>query len=274
MDAAGTMTYGRQQTTQELLNSASAKFDTVMTIAATNPNFAGMANIARIGRARALLDMNDPSGATEFAIQVPTAFSFTIGANANIRSQNNGVFFLDNGERRWTVTDLEGTNALPYRSDADPRVAFAQAGLGQDFVTQLYTQQKYTSLGASTPLAQGVEARLIEAEFYLRQGNLAAMAVSMNAARTQLGLAPLPPFTDGAQALSTLFKERAYTLWLTSHRLGDLRRLIRDYDRKEYEVFPTGEYPKGGVYGTDVNFPIPVDPQFNPTGMACLNRAP
>jgi hypothetical protein len=272
IDAAGTMTYGRQQTTQELLTSASAKFDTVMAIAATNPNFAGMANIARIGRARALLDMNDPSGATEFAIQVPTAFSFTIGASASIASQNNGVFKLANGERRWSVTDNEGINGLPYRTDADPRVGFALNGIGFDLSTPIYMQQKYTSLAAPTPLAQGVEARLIEAEFYLRQGNFAAMAVSMNAARTQLGLAPLPPFTDGAQAFRTLFKERAYTLWLTSHRLGDLRREIRQYDVGTENAFPTGEYPKGGVYGTDVNFPIPVDPQFNPAGLACLSN--
>jgi hypothetical protein len=74
------------------------------------------------------------------------------------------------------------------------------------------------------------------------------------------------------EARARQFKERAYDLWLTSHRLGDLRRLVRQYDLSPSTVFPSGEYAKGGSYGTDMNFPIPVDAQFNPLGLACFNR--
>jgi starch-binding outer membrane protein, SusD/RagB family len=104
----------------------------------------------------------------------------------------------------------------------------------------------------------------------MRAGDLAGMTANLNIVRAIRGAPAVPVPPSQAIAIDLLFKDRAYALWLTSHRLGDLRRLIRDYDRKEYEVFPTGEYPKGGNYGTDVSFPIPVDTQFNPSGLACF----
>ena len=86
------------------------------------------------------------------------------------------------------------------------------------------------------------------------------------------------PATQSEQ-VDLLFQERAYWLWLTAHRLGDMRRLIRQYGRSVDSVFPTGIYaphgnPKGGSYGDDVNFPIPAPEQNNPAEGAgqCLNR--
>ena len=270
LDGAGVMSYGVQQSTTQLLESAIAHFDQVIAIAAANPAFAAAGNLARIGKARALLNMNDIAGAAAAAAAVPTSFSLTIGSDPSVVRQRNGVYQLANFERRWAVADNEGGNGLPYRSDNDARISFTNIGLGFDAVTTLFAQQKYASLGASVPLAQGIEARLIQAEADLRTGNLASFTANLNTVRASLGLPPLLAPDGQSQAVDMLFKERAYDLWLTSHRLGDLRRLIRDYDRKEYEVFPTGEYPKGGNYGTDVSFPIPVDTQFNPGGMACF----
>ena len=56
-------------------------------------------------------------------------------------------------------------------------------------------------------------------------------------------------------------------------RLGDLRRLIRQYDRAENTVFPSGEYHKGGEYGSDVNFPVSSDERNNPKFTGCIDRA-
>jgi hypothetical protein len=155
------------------------------------------------------------------------------------------------------------------------RVPYSADGIGPDDVTPLYLQQKYTSFGSSTPLALGVEARLIEAEASMQVGNLAAMTVSINIVRTYYGLPAVTAPVSAAAARELLFRERAYTLWLTSHRLGDLRRLVRYYDYSQATVFPTGVYPKGeAIYGNDVNFPIPVDAEFNPSGIACIDRNP
>jgi len=55
-------------------------------------------------------------------------------------------------------------------------------------------------------------------------------------------------------------------------RLGNLRRLIRQYGRLQENVFPDGPFHKGGVHGTDVNFSIP-DAEFtNPNYKGCLDR--
>ncbi len=62
--------------------------------------------------------------------------------------------------------------------------------------------------------------------------------------------------------MSLTFRERAFWLYGTGHRLGDLRRLIRQYGRDQSTVFPTGTYDNGSAvalfpsYGTSVNFPI------------------
>ena len=61
-------------------------------------------------------------------------------------------------------------------------------------------------------------------------------------------------------------------MWGTSHRLGDMRRLVRQYGRPQNTVFPVGEYHKGGDYGTDVNLPISSDERNNPKFTACLDR--
>jgi hypothetical protein len=118
-----------------------------------------------------------------------------------------------------------------------------------------------------------VEARLIEAEAALQTNPVAALTI-LNALRSNAALLTLrgyaanslPPLvlqaTTAAQ-VDQLFKERAYWLFLTSHRLGDMRRLIRQYQRTPESIFPTGPYFKGGTYGTDVNSPVPQREQNN-----------
>ena len=82
-------------------------------------------------------------------------------------------------------------------------------------------------------------------------------------------------------AITLLFNERARWLWGTAHRLNDLRRLERavgvrgGYGRPDTLVFPHGPYFKNGlIYGTDTNYPIPLDEQNNPGVQACLDRLP
>jgi hypothetical protein len=80
----------------------------------------------------------------------------------------------------------------------------------------------------------------------------------------------------GIAAVDMLFKERAYWLWLTGHRLGDMRRLIRQYGRTAATVFPVGTLAlrPSDTYGTDVNFIVPFPERNNPQFTGCLNRNP
>ena len=59
-------------------------------------------------------------------------------------------------------------------------------------------------------------------------------------------------------------------------RLGDMRRLVRQYGRDASTVFPAGPFFKGGFYGGDVNFPVPQaeqnNPEFQKAGGACTDR--
>jgi hypothetical protein len=93
-------------------------------------------------------------------------------------------------------------------------------------------------------------------------------------------LAPLTMPASPAGAVDLLFRERAFWLWLSAHRLWDMRRLARapaagGYGRAIESVFPTGPYFKQGfTYGTDVNLPIPFDEENNPNFSACLDRNP
>jgi hypothetical protein len=110
----------------------------------------------------------------------------------------------------------------------------------------------------------------------LQGGNPAAALATLNALRSNAallalrgyGATSLPPLalqaTPAAQQ-DQLFKERAYWMYLTSHRLGDLRRLVRQYLRPVNTVFPNGPYFKGGLYGTNVNVPVPFQEQNNPS---------
>ena len=130
-------------------------------------------------------------------------------------------------------------------------------------------------------LASGVEARLIEAEAALQ----AADAGWLNTLNTLPPTAPSThnrtrrirrrPTRCGTQEpqvcrdsrrsvipgprtpIELLFTERAFWLFITGHRQGDLRRLIRQYHRRQEDVYPTGFYEGGlSAYGTDVTEPI------------------
>src|SRR5690606_22259257 len=136
--------------------------------------------------------------------------------------------------------------------------------------------KKYTVPSGQLPLlviASGVEARLIEAEADLRANGTTWLTI-LNDLRTDgtftpphgaemdtvwhaggggvVGLQPLkdpalhpqsPSQSDIDMRIDLLFRERAYWLFLTGHRQGDLRRLIRPpYIRDPETLYPSGPY--------------------------------
>jgi len=137
-------------------------------------------------------------------------------------------------------------------------------------------------------VASGLEARVIRAEGLLAAGvsnayialldslraNPPSYVLGNNVATPVMG-ALTDPVTAAAR-VDQFFKERAYWLWLTGHRLGDMRRLMRSYGRTEAQVFPTGGYFKQNLQydGSDVNFPVPIDEENNPDFNQCLDRLP
>lgn len=276
----GDVTFGGALTTAQMLDSAVTRFDAAATRAASAGSTAQQ-NLARVGRGRALLARGDYAGAAAAVAAVPTTFVYNVAFSENASGQNNGVWYNINSERRSSVASGEGTNGIvffrrgPTPNTIDPRAPVDSLGVGIGTTVRHYRQRKYETRGAAVPLASGVEARLIQAEAALNKGQSAAYLPIVNELRTAAGLTTALTDPGNAQARTRqFFQERAFFLWLTGHRLGDLRRMVRDYGFSQAQVFPVGQTIFASPYGTDVNFPIPVTEQNNPEAPSgeCINR--
>jgi hypothetical protein len=146
-----------------------------------------------------------------------------------------------------------------------------------------YAATKYGNKSSPMVIASGVEVRLIEAEAALKAGNPTWLSILNNLRATQINPAMTAlndPGTDAGR-LDLMFRERAFWLFGTGHRLGDLRRQIRRYAQPIESVFPTGPYYRGGftqlpprgVYGpaTSIPFPSEIEKQFNPAITGCTS---
>jgi starch-binding outer membrane protein, SusD/RagB family len=268
--------YGQPLTTAQLLDTAIVRFNTALahpSIVAGDP----IHSLASVGLARALVNKgleNLPAAAAAVASVLPE-FVYETEHATTPAALHNGVFeAFNNGN--FGVYDQEGGNGLNYVSAEDIRVQ-GDSGIGADNNTETWFPSKYPSFESSIPLADYLEAQLIIAESELQAGAFPAMTQRLNDLRAGVGLGGLATPGDATSATDLLFAERAFWLFATGHRLGDMRRLIRQYLRDPETVFPTGEWYKGGLtYGTDVNLPLPRREQNNPnvpdTPSGCLDR--
>ncbi len=191
--------------------------------------------------------------------------------------EKSGNYTLLFQSTRFTTADREGGNGLPFVSAADPRLQIDSSGGTSSFdgSSQLYAPVKYNAYESPTVIASGIEARLIVAEAALRAGNYVGANGTLqvlNSLRSTVGLAPLAAATTAAAQVQQLFRERAFWLFGTAHRLGDLRRLARaPYSLPTNTLFPTGPYAKGGTYGNEVSLRVPQAESSNPnyTAGAC-----
>jgi starch-binding outer membrane protein, SusD/RagB family len=272
----GSITYGQPLTREQLLQIAIQRFDSAITVA-TKAHDANTLMLAQVGLGRALLDSNDDAGAAAAVASVPVNYVFDIGASTNTAEENNGIWMYTVNLEGFSVSDTEGTNGLPFVSANDPRVpTINTGGPGVSGIGIFIQQNLYPTQSSLIPLATGVEAQLIIAEHQLRtSGPGGPYFATLNALRaTEPGLAPIavaPATADSAQNL--LFSERAFWMYLTGHRLGDLRRLVRQYGRPVNSVFPIGIDFEGAPYGPDVNFEVSQDEANNPNFHGCLNRS-
>ncbi len=284
---SSTVTPGDPLSTDSVLATAAAHFDSAAVHAAGSATIAGL---GAIGKGRALLDRGRAADAGAAVASVPPSFVYTIALPAKavdvyrFMTQGLGI----------TMADGKGTNGLQYVSARDARLPTDTAGI--NFLTGATAVHPLkfgstTSSNGSIPLGDGVEGGLITAEQALAAGNAAGWLAALNALRANFTtlrgpypadtsyhqLGPLAdPGSDSARVTLT-FRERAFWLYGTGHRLGDLRRLVHWYGRDQATVFPTGAYVNGiassvrATYGIDVNFPIGAVEQGNPKFHGCLN---
>lgn len=277
LDYGGDYTLEPGSSTTEVLRHAAALFDTALVLSGDS---ARVLNLAHVGQARALLDLGEFQEAAAALASVPDGYRYTVtytavvGADATNFAQSPSI-----DGRLWdlTVSDREGINGLDFRSSGDPRTAASALGSNQFGVT-LYHPDKYASDGSgSIVLADWVEARLIEAEVALQAGDVNTWLAKLNHLRETAITPALADTTDPGDPdarVDLMFRERAFWLFLTGHRQGDLRRLIRQYGRIAEQVYPTGSYPVSGwYYGSDVTVPIPTaERAANPLFTGCQSR--
>jgi hypothetical protein len=234
-------------------------------------------NLARVVWARALLNQNLFDSAATVAAAVPADFTYAVYHSDP--TTDNQIWSLNRGARRYVIADNEGGNGLPFVSAADPRLPTAAGDplppTAFDSQTPFVALTLYGQFD-SLIVASGLEAQLIVAEAALRAGDAATWLDILNdlrAARPDLALPALAdPGTDAGR-VDLMFYERAFWMFSTGHRLGDLRRLVRQYGRNAEDVFPTGAFHKGDNYGPDVNLVIPFDERNNQSYQGCTNRA-
>ena len=238
-------------------------------------------------RGRILLNLDRYADAATAVAGVPNSFQYL--NRHSLSTSSNYTWLRGNLERRYNVANNEGTNGLNFASAADPRVPVCVGGSAEcraitvpqtvrdDLTGPLNVQMLWPLRESEVSVLRGQEARLIEAEAMLATNPAGALALINQARATVTGLAPLGDAGTEAARVDQLFRERAFWNFGRGARVGDMRRLIRQYDRAPNAVFPTGAWHKFGNYGTDVNFPIPQAEENNPNvpdGGGCTDRNP
>jgi hypothetical protein len=268
---------------------------------------------SRIAKARALLgiSLNNAADAAALVTAIPTTFRYDV--TASLSGGTNTLWDQPASSNRYTVADsIQGNgrnilvkNAIPFFSAADRRVPahYKISTNGRDTIKSqdggTFVIQVDSLWGQTTAVAltAGLDARLIEAEAALKNGPPGAWLTILNALRaspqqitapspTATGQHPgwtvpvLPPLADPGTAdgrVNLLFREKAFWTFGRGFRLGDLRRLIRDYGRaadgSNTGGYPIGQHYKGGTFGVDLNLPVTTSEQIgNPNFTACLDR--
>lgn len=297
-DAAGAeVIYDSPRTGAEVFAVAIASFDSAITRAGTDAQSVSVATAAKIGKGRALMALNQYTAAAAAVAGIATSYryqhTFSLTTNSNI-IWNQGF-----SAKRYSVGDsIDGNNrdilvrnAIPFTSAKDPRLPVsdtktaAQPTVGQDGGTVMRLTTIYDRLTA-IDVVNGIDARLIEAENQLKNNDVAGWLATLNGLRnganrvTSIGtvtISPtaLPNLVDPGTPearLKLLFREKAFWTFARGQRLGDLRRLVRQYGLASTAVFPEGVHFKAGNFGSDVNLPVVTDEENNPNFTGCLDR--
>lgn len=222
--------------------------------------------LARVGSARALLNLNRLAEAATFAAQVPAAFEFRVYHSANSARETNPFY---NAATQSQASRWVGVTYTPFANLNDPRVPHPATPEPMQQSSSLvpnsplaFSTYNGTPTGAdfteaaSIRFASGLEAQHILAE---AQGQNATNLGFLNARRAIGGQLPLVAPTDD-EYRAALREQRARDLYLAGYRLGDLRRYKRYHG---VDLYPSGAYqgpPNLALppeFGTAECFPIP-----------------
>lgn len=244
---------GPLMTPTQLLETAITRFDAAISYATagSGSEAAAIADAARVGRGRALLNLGRAGEAATAVAGVAADFVYNVSYvdDAGNRGRlGNGVYsFSPGGTRESLVVPPH------YRAMNDPRVPWTDAGRNaQDGVLNFFGQDKFGSWAAPIRLASGLEAQYIIAE---ASGDAAAMETFINERRDEGGQAPISS-TDVNVLMAELMVQKDRDFWLEGHRLGDWRR----HPNLVPNILPPGDNyykPEVGTVSNQTCMPLP-----------------
>ncbi len=287
----GVLDYGHSISTADMFKASISLFDSALAIEHDSSRYT---ILAKVGKARALLGLGKYDEAFKavnsiaqsdkfeltFTTQVTPGSSSSMPTNAFWAGRRLAGY---NDYYDSQILNQEGINGLAWFSDPskiDPRLPVTTVRVsGNTQFRDTVRQTKFTG-ASSFPLARWIEGKLIESEYYLSEGD-ARWLESLNEARRTVGLSDTTDPGDVDARVNLLFRERAYWLYLEGHRLADMRRLVRQYGRHPYAVFPVGRYERQpaiagmDLYGDAYVFVPDFDEvRHNYKYDGCINRNP
>lgn len=284
----GEPVYTQPLTTQQVFAAAAGRLDTALTYVngAKDAASVAVARAATVAKARALVDEGQFAQAAALVGSVPTSFQFVL--NFSNTTYDNEWWILGPSVKRYTLGDASQATApvlINFLAANDPRVPFDSTVSGVPGQLSSVTFNWTTRLSGRDdplPVVSGIDARLIEAEAQLQAGDYAAMVATLNNLRTTsqtIGVFVVPAMpaittipTTQADAVQLLFREKGFWQFGRGVRMDDLRRLVRQYGYSQDQAFPSGAYPSGGTYGSEVSFAVPDAEKTNPNFKGCLDR--
>jgi hypothetical protein len=240
---------GPALTPADLFTLADSRFDRAITAAQAAGDDETL-NVARVGRARAQLNLGQSANAATIAASVPVGFSYEFPYSSLDADTENKLYVLMERELMATVEPMY--RDMMFLGQPDPRVVAVDLGIQAPATTiDMWGTTKYTSLESPVPVATWEEAQLIMAEAALDANQLQEAVDIINVLHAAVGL---PDFvsTDAAEILDQLIYERAAELFLEGQHMQDLERL-------NLPLVPAPGSPAyhGGVYSNQICFPLP-----------------
>ena len=210
-------------TTNDMLDSAIANFTAAITKGTANGTTAAvqLANVARVGRARAYLQRGNKTSAAADAASVPAGFSFSF---THLDDPTNRTRLSN---RMWQFTfDRGSISVAPAFRITDNRISYRVPGqhslVAQDPNSGAFViQQKYPTYASPVRVASKLEADYIAAE---AAGVVADQITLINARRAAGGQTAYAGATDTASVRTELMTQKSLDFYLEGQRFGDWRR--------------------------------------------------
>ena len=212
--------------------------------------------MAKIGYARASLQLGDNAGVLRYANDIPLGFVFVADRTSTSNQTRNHVYEVTDSDG---LSVNEALRGITVGGVPDPRIPHVNANeFGSDQVTPQWDQLKYKSWADDIPFATGREMRLMVAEVEMATAPQTTVQIINTLRQDPTGIYPnldtsawpLPTFVsnDAAEIRTELIRERHAELFVQGGRQGDMLRFDIPY--------ATGQTPKGEFYGDFTCIPL------------------